>query len=94
MTPKSGQDSRVQDLLDDLVRSYQGRQGFITAYRLSPDPHAGARRIGRLSVWESEEDAHRMASDQHDMSVQSELRALIQTETHEEHSFIGVLPGG
>ena len=94
MTPKPGQEGRVQELLEDLVNFYQGRTGFITAYRLSPDPHAAAKMVGRISVWESEEDAHRTAFEQHDLAVQSELKGLIQDEDHHEHSFIGVTAQG
>jgi hypothetical protein len=53
MTPQPGQEGRVQELLDDLVRFYQGREGFVMAYRLAADPHAGGGRLGRVSVWEN-----------------------------------------
>ena len=94
MTPVGGQDAEVQRLLDELVKLYQGRPGFITAYRLSPDPHAGTTRMGRISVWESEEAAHRTASEERDIAFQSQLKALVRGSTHEEYSFIGVQPGG
>jgi hypothetical protein len=92
MTPQPGQESRVQELLDDLVRFYQGRDGFITAYRLSADPHAGGPRMGRVSVWENEDAAHKTAMEQHDLAVQSELKMLTQTTGREEYSFTGVQP--
>ncbi len=88
MTPLPDQDQHVVDLLDDLVRFYQQRPGFITAWRLSPDEHAVIRRYGRVSVWESEDDAHRTASEQRDLAIQSQLRLVISNETHEEYSFI------
>ena len=90
MTPQFGQDERVQELLDQLLRFYQDRPGFITAYRLAPDAHAETKRVGRISVWESEDDAHRTANEQRDMAIQSELKLATQDATHEEHSFTGV----
>jgi hypothetical protein len=92
MVPKPGQEARVQELLDDLVKFYKGRQGFITAWRLSTDPHASVKRMGRISVWETEEDAHRTASEQRDLSLQSELKLAVEDARHEEHSFIGSQP--
>jgi heme-degrading monooxygenase HmoA len=94
MIPQAGQEARVEQLLKDLVNFYQGRPGFITAYRLSADPHASVKRVGRISVWETEEDAHRTASEQHDLSLQSQLKLLVEDATHEEYSFIGIPAGG
>ena len=92
MVPKPGQEARVQELLDDLVKFYKGRHGFITAWRLATDPHATVKRMGRISVWETEEDAHRTASEQRDLSLQSELKLAVEDGTHEEHSFVGSQP--
>ena len=89
MVPTTGHEARVGAILDELIRLYQGKPGFITAYRLDPGPHAGAPRVGRISVWTSVEDTNRMASDQHDQSLQAELKTLVDEATHEEHSFEG-----
>jgi hypothetical protein len=93
MIPKPGQEARVRELLDELVKFYQGRQGFITAWRLDSDPHAAVKRMGRISVWEAEDDAHRTASEQRDLSLQSELKLATEDATHEEHSFVGSQAG-
>jgi heme-degrading monooxygenase HmoA len=90
MTPMAGQEGEVERLLDELVKLYQGRQGFIAAYRLSPDPHSSTRTMGRISIWESEEDAHRTAADERDMAFQSQIKAIVQGGSQQEHSFIGV----
>jgi heme-degrading monooxygenase HmoA len=87
MIPRPGNEKRVEELLDELVGLYQGRPGFITAYRLKPGPHAGAPRVGRISIWESVEDADRMATWAHDLSLQSEIRVLVDDATHQESSF-------
>ena len=92
MTPKPGQAQRGQDVLDDLLRFYKGRDGFIDAWRLTDDPHAPGNRVGRVSIWATEDDAHRTASEQRDLALQSELKLLCDDNTHEEHSFIGAQP--
>ncbi len=94
MTPIVGQHAEVERVLDALVRLYQGRPGFVTAYRLSPDPHAGTSRMGRISVWEDEGAANRTASEERDLALQSQLKALVQDSTHQELSFVGVQPTG
>lgn len=90
MIPRPGYEKRVEDLIDELLRLYQGRPGFITAYRLKPGPHAGAPKVGRISIWESSEDANRMASESRDIALQSQIKTLVDDETHEESSFEGV----
>ena len=89
MTPRSGQEKELTDLLDRLVQYFQDMPGFITAYRLSSDPHSEDGRVGRISIWESEDDANRMASDQHNLALQAEIMRLAVGATHEERSFIG-----
>lgn len=91
MTPRPGQEQRVADLIDQLLDFYQGRPGFITAYRLTPDKHSGSPRVGRISVWESEGETHRTATEPRDMALQSELKLAVIDETHEEYSFQGTL---
>lgn len=94
VVPTVGQDAEVQRVLDELVAFYQGRPGFITAYRLSPDPHAGTSRMGRISIWEDEESANRTASEARDQALQSQLKIMVQDPNRQEYSFIGVKPGG
>ena len=94
MTPRSGQEEELENLLDRLIEYFHGKSGFIAAYRLSPDPHSRDDRIGRISIWESEVDANRMSSDQHDLALQAEIKRLALDATHQESSFVGTLPGG
>ena len=89
MTPRSGQEEALTDLLDRLVQDFQDKPGYIAAYRISSDPHSTENRVGRISIWESESDANRMSSDQHDLALQAEIKLLAVDTTHEEHSFIG-----
>ncbi len=93
MVPKPGQDNRVDELLKELVQFYVSRPGFLAAYRLAPDPHAATKRVGRISVWREEVDAHRTASEARDLAIQSELKLVVEDETHHEFSFVGFAPG-
>jgi heme-degrading monooxygenase HmoA len=88
MTPKPGQAAEVGELLEKLLKLYVGRPGFIAAYRLSSDTHSGSPRMGRVSVWESEDDAHRTAVSDTDIALQSQIKLLCEDETHEEYSFV------
>ena len=87
MTPKLGQAERVRGFLDAMLNYQQGRDGFITAFRLDPDEHDLHGFIGRISVWESEAHANVVAHEQHQLSLQSEIKLWVNDETHEERSF-------
>jgi heme-degrading monooxygenase HmoA len=88
MTPRPGQEEQLADLLDQLVQYFHDKPGFITAYRLFPDQHSKDKRQGRISIWESEDDANRMSSDEHDLALQADIKLLAVDATHQEHSFI------
>lgn len=89
MTPKRGNEARVEEMLNDLLKFQSEQPGFVAGYLLRHDPHeSGTTRIGRFTVWESEEHANHVAQQQHDMSLQSELKLQVDDETHEEHSFL------
>ena len=92
MTPRPGQEQRVNELIDQLLKFYEDRPGFVTAYRLMSDTHAGTGRVGRLSIWESEEETHRTATEQRDMALQAELKLFVVDETHQEFSFRATRP--
>ncbi len=94
MTPQPGKEQQVSDLIDSLLALYKGRPGFITAYRLASRTSAGMTRMGRLSIWKSEEDIRSMAAEERDMALQSQLKLITDDATHEEYSFEGIqLPG-
>jgi quinol monooxygenase YgiN len=89
MTPRPGKEEALTVLLDRLVQYFQDKPGCIAAYRMSADPHARDKRVGKVSIWESEEDANRMSADQHDLALEAEIKLLAVDATHEEHSFTG-----
>lgn len=89
MTPKPGQGDAAEKLVDELVQLYQDRQGFIGAYRLQASGQAASGQLGRISIWESEADANRMASEERDIALQSRLKLIVDEDTHDENSFEG-----
>lgn len=94
MTPHAGREAEVGELLDRLLKLYVGRPGFQAAYRLSSDEHSGSTRMGRVSIWDSEADAHRTAVNETDIALQSQIKVLCADETHEERSFNAFQLGG
>ena len=89
MAPRSGKEEALTKLLDRLVQYFQDKPGRIAAYRISADPHLKDKRVGRISIWESEKDANRMSSDQHGLALQAEIKLLAVDTSPEEHSFTG-----
>lgn len=89
MTPKAGQDAAAEKIVDELVQMYQDRQGFITAYRLQTSGQTTSGQLGRISIWESEADANRVAAEEHDIALQARLKLIVAGDTHAEHSFDG-----
>ena len=88
MQPMHGQEQRVNELLDELIRFYEQQPGFLEGYRLSPVDRA--RHVGRIGVWERDEDAIHAAQNDHDMALRSQLNMLIEEGSHEELSFEGL----
>ena len=90
VTPKPRQTDRVEILLTSLVQAHQARDGAITSYRLKPDTHSASGRHGCVSIWQTEEHANRMVSDQHDLALHAELKLVAEDPDHEEFSFEGI----
>jgi heme-degrading monooxygenase HmoA len=86
MRPKNGEEARVRDLLDRLVEFYSQQPGYIDGYRLEPTEADGL--LGRMGVWESEQDATRAAQTEYDLALRSQLNMSVAE--HTEHSFQGV----
>lgn len=88
MQPKHGQEQHVQELLDELVRFYEKQPGYIQGFTLRPVDRA--RHIGRIGIWERDEDAIHAAQHDHDMALRSQLNMAIEEGSHEELSFEGI----
>ncbi len=90
MNPKPGQDERVSRLMDDLLQFFPSQPGFVRAYKLVreyPDP-----KIGRVTVWKSEQDADKAANQQHVLSTRSELLEITEQEYQIERSYTAYDP--
>ncbi len=92
MHPKPGQEERVSQILDDLLRFLPTQPGYVRGYKLSGEPHDPQGRVGRLIVWSSEADANHAATTQHDLSIRSELMQIIQEDSHVERSYTAFDP--
>lgn len=84
MKPVPGQEGEVERLQDDLLAFYKDQPGFIAGYRLAA--HDGTEDVARVTVWESEADADRVATADYNMAVRSELHAAIRAG-HEDRGF-------
>lgn len=83
--PKSGQEERVSEILDDLVSFYSGQAGYLNGYTL--ETTAPGSEMGRLTMWRSEQDAEATAHNQHVMARRSELLRFVEGSSNIERSF-------
>ena len=88
MTPRTGSEARVAELLGRLSESYQGRPGYIQGYVLHPRDEGGStRRLGRVGIWTNAEDAE--SAGQRAIALRSELLPLVDEDSHIELAFEG-----
>ncbi|HEY8489908.1 MAG TPA: antibiotic biosynthesis monooxygenase [Dehalococcoidia bacterium] len=91
MRPQVGREEEVERLLTDLLRFFQGQKGFIAGWRVSALDRSG--EVGRITVWESEEDADHAANQQHVMAVRSELNLLLEEDAEHVERAFAATPG-
>jgi quinol monooxygenase YgiN len=84
---RAGQEDRARDLIAQLVAYYEQQPGYVRGYRLVHTDDAA--RLGRIGVWESEQDAARAAQTPHDLALRSELNLTVEEGSHQEYSFEG-----
>ncbi len=90
MVAKDGEKPSVSQMMDDLLDFLATQPGYVRGYKLIreyPDP-----RMGRLTVWQSEQHADHAAQTQHVLSVRSELMQLIEEDSHIERSYTAYDP--
>lgn len=63
--------SRIQK---DLLAFHASQPGFVDGYYLEAADESGV--VGRVTIWESEEDAHRAASHDHVLAHRASLLRL------------------
>jgi quinol monooxygenase YgiN len=90
MSPKPGMRDRVLEMHERLIAWLPSQPGFIRGYIIvSGDPQD---RVGHMDVWRSEADAARAAQTDHVLALRSELKLLIDEDTHAEHTYVSYDP--
>ncbi len=78
LRPRIGATEEVQRLLDQLDESLASAEGLVLSFVTQVETD----RLGRVSLWHSKEDANRVATQEHILSLRSRLRHL-STDTQE-----------
>ncbi len=85
MKPLAGRGERVEQLNRELVSLYRSFEGCQACYLVRAAD--GSEEVGRVSVWEREEDADRAASDDRSLALRSQLHLEV-AKGHLERSFL------
>ena len=70
--PRPGSETEANDLLQELDTSLGQESGLLFSLIVNPR----SERIGRLSLWRTKDDANRVATTDHIMSVRSRLHYI------------------
>ncbi len=89
MVPRANQEPAVEEILRKLSAFYPAQPGYITGWILTPHEHMSTKRMGRVGVWATEDDAERAAQHSTALSLRSELMRVVVEESHTELSFQG-----
>ena len=84
--PKAGNEARVAQIEGDLMGFFAAQSGYLGGYRITGGDAEG--RIGRLTFWQSDDAADRVAQTDRVLALRSELMLLIEEETHVEVSWV------
>lgn len=90
MNPKAGKEELVAGLMDSLLEFFSGQPGYARGYCLVDGDPQG--RVGRITMWRSEEEADRAANTQHVLTVRSEIMQLVEDDSHVERSYTALDP--
>ncbi len=90
MKAKEGSQELVAALMDNLLTFFIGKPGYVRGYALLEGDPRG--RVGRITVWNSEEEADQAANTQHVLTVRSEIMPLVEIDSHVERSFTAFDP--
>ena len=85
MIPSPGRAAQAGRVLDEVVNYCGGQPGYLGGYRLEPDPETGM--IGRVTLWEAQHWADRVARSAHMLVLRSELNRAVVPGSHEERGF-------
>ena len=90
MKPKPGEEKLVAGLMDNLLEFFTEQHGFERGYALLEGDSQG--RVGRITLWESEEQADHAANTQHVLTVRAEIMQRIEEDSHIERSYTALDP--
>ena len=90
MKPMPGEEKLVAGLMDNLLEFFAGRPGYERGYALLEGEAQG--RVGRITLWESKEQADHAANTRHVLAVRAEIMQRIEEDSHVERSFIALDP--
>ncbi len=90
MNPKPGEEKLVAGLMDNLLEFFAGQPGYVRGYALLDGDPQG--RVGRITLWESEEQADHAANTQHVLTVRAEIMQRIEEDSHIERSYTALDP--
>ncbi len=82
--PLVGREAEVIDINEELVAFYRQQKGCLQSYVMRPSK--ASRDTGRISMWESEEDAQHTANIESTLALRSRLHSAVQ-EGHQELAF-------
>lgn len=84
MRPMAGHEAEVERLNRELLDFYRRCPGCLATYLVKAADNSG--EVGRLTIWEREEDADRAANADHSLALRSQLHLRIQPG-HADRSF-------
>ncbi len=90
MKPKPGAEKLVAGLMDNLLEFFADQPGYERGYALLEGDRHG--RVGRITLWESEEQADLAANTQHVLTVRAEIMQRIEEDSHVERSYTALDP--
>jgi hypothetical protein len=91
---RPGHEKAVGKIEDDLMAFFAEQPGYIHGYQIIGGD--SEQRVGRLTLWESDQAADHAAQTAHVLAQRSELLMLIEGDVHVEDSWIArevVRPG-
>ena len=83
---KPGNEAAVAKIEDDLMAFLAKQPGYLHGYQIVGGDSEG--RVGRLTLWESDQHADQAAQTEHVLSKRSQLIMLIEGDLHVEDSWI------
>ena len=98
LQPRPGSELELEGLLEELDTSLAGANGMLLSFVLSQPPTyavQSAPRVGRVSLWQSKDEANHEAASDHILALRSRIRFhTLATEESLMEVTSGFLPEG